>query len=63
MFLAMAYYGGETLKKRIDRGPLEIDEAIDIAIQVAQDSRERTNRVSSTAISSRPTSCSPTVAR
>ena len=36
LFLAMAYYDGETLKKRIDRGPLEIDEAIDIAIQVAQ---------------------------
>jgi serine/threonine protein kinase len=36
LFLAMAYYPGETLKKRIDRGPLEIDEAIDIGIQVAQ---------------------------
>jgi dienelactone hydrolase len=36
LFLAMAYYAGETLKKRIDRGPLEIDEAIDIGIQVAQ---------------------------
>src|SRR5262245_26818261 len=30
LFLAMAYYAGESLKKRIDRGPLEIDEAIDI---------------------------------
>jgi eukaryotic-like serine/threonine-protein kinase len=36
LFLAMAYYAGETLKKRIDRGPLEIGEAIDIGIQVAQ---------------------------
>ena len=36
LFLAMAYYPGETLKKRIDRGPLEIDEALDIGIQVAQ---------------------------
>jgi dienelactone hydrolase len=36
LFLAMAYYAGESLKKRIDRGPLEIDEAIDIGIQVAQ---------------------------
>ena len=36
MFLAMAYYAGETLKTRIDRGPLEIEEAIDIGIQVAQ---------------------------
>jgi eukaryotic-like serine/threonine-protein kinase len=32
----MAYYAGETLKKRIDRGALEIDDAIDIGIQVAQ---------------------------
>src|SRR4030095_6752327 len=36
LFLAMAYYAGETLKKRIDRGPLEIDEAMNIGIQVAQ---------------------------
>ena len=36
LFLAMAYYAGETLKQRIARGPLEIDEAIDIGIQVAQ---------------------------
>ena len=36
LFLAMAYYAGETLKQRIGRGPLEIDEAIDVGIQVAQ---------------------------
>ena len=36
LFLAMAYYPGETLKKRIDRGPLEIEDALDIGIQVAQ---------------------------
>ena len=36
LFLAMAYYAGESLKKRIDRGPLEIDEAIDTGIQVAE---------------------------
>ena len=36
LFLAMAYYPGETLKKRIGRGQLEIDEAIDIGIHVAQ---------------------------
>ncbi len=35
MFIAMAYYEGETLKARIDRGPMEIEEALDIAIQVA----------------------------
>ena len=32
----MSYYDGETLKKQIARGPLPIDEALDIAIQVAQ---------------------------
>src|SRR5512137_1904675 len=34
-FLCMEYYEGETLKKTIDRGPLPIDDAIDIAMQVA----------------------------
>ncbi len=36
MFIAMACYEGESLKDRIDRGPLPIDEAIDIAIQITQ---------------------------
>jgi formylglycine-generating enzyme required for sulfatase activity/dienelactone hydrolase len=36
VFLAMAYYDGETLKKRIERGAVPIDEAIDIIIQVAR---------------------------
>ena len=35
-FIAMAYYEGETLKKRIARGPLPVDDALDIAVQVAQ---------------------------
>ena len=33
-FIAMAFYDGETLKKRLERGPLPIDEAVDIALQV-----------------------------
>jgi len=36
MFISMAYYEGETLKKKIEREPLKIEEAIDIAVQVAQ---------------------------
>ncbi len=36
LFIVMAYYDGETLKKRIERGPLDVGEAIDIAMQVAK---------------------------
>ncbi len=36
LFIAMACYEGETLKKRIDRGPLTIQDALDIGLQVAQ---------------------------
>ena len=35
-YLVMAYYEGDTLKRRIERGPLALDEAIDIAAQVGQ---------------------------
>jgi hypothetical protein len=36
VFLAMAYCDGETLKKRLERGPLPATEAIRIALQVAR---------------------------
>jgi serine/threonine protein kinase/Tfp pilus assembly protein PilF len=36
LFIAMAYYDGETLKKKIERRPLKIDEAIDITLQIAE---------------------------
>ena len=36
LYLVMAYYEGETLKARIERGPLALDAAIDIATQVGQ---------------------------
>jgi serine/threonine protein kinase/Tfp pilus assembly protein PilF len=34
LFICMAYYRGETLKKKIDRGKLNFDEAIKIGIQI-----------------------------
>jgi serine/threonine protein kinase len=34
-FIAMAYYEGETLKQKIERGPLPIEEALDCARQIA----------------------------
>ena len=35
LFIAMAYYPGETLKDRIARGPLPINETLDYAMQLA----------------------------
>ena len=34
LYLVMAHYEGETLKERISKGPLELNDAIDIATQV-----------------------------
>jgi serine/threonine-protein kinase len=36
LFIAMAYCPGETLKERILRGPMPIDEAVNIAIQIGE---------------------------
>ena len=36
LFIAMAYYEGETLKSKIERGALPVGEAVDLALQVAQ---------------------------
>ena len=36
LFIAMAYYEGETLKKRLASGPLPVEDALDIAIQIAE---------------------------
>ncbi len=35
MFIVMDYYQGETLKKKIERGPLPVEDARTIAVQVA----------------------------
>jgi serine/threonine protein kinase/tetratricopeptide (TPR) repeat protein len=35
-YIAMAYYTGETLEKKITRGPVALEQAIDIIIQVAR---------------------------
>ncbi len=36
MFIVMAYYEGESLKQKIERGPLPIEEALDYAVQLAE---------------------------
>ena len=36
LYLVMAYYEGETLKSRIERGRLPLDAAVDVARQVGQ---------------------------
>lgn len=36
MFICMPFYGGETLKKKIARGPLYVGEVMDIAVAVAK---------------------------
>jgi len=36
MFICMARYEGETLKEKIERGPLELDEALDIVVQICR---------------------------
>jgi serine/threonine protein kinase len=35
MYIVMAFYGGEPLRNKIQRGPVAVEDAIDTAIQVA----------------------------
>ncbi|MCH7773738.1 MAG: protein kinase [Bacteroidetes bacterium] len=44
LFIAMAYYQGETLKKKIEKGPIKIEEAIDIVSQVAEGLKRAHNK-------------------
>lgn len=36
MFIAMAFYGGETLQKKLSRGPLPVEEALQVVSQAAR---------------------------
>jgi serine/threonine protein kinase/Tfp pilus assembly protein PilF len=36
IYMVLTFYEGETLKRKIQRGPLRLEQAIDIAIQIAQ---------------------------
>ena len=36
LFIAMAYYEGQTIKRHLEQGLLPVDEALDIAIQIAK---------------------------
>lgn len=36
LFIVMAHYDGDTLKNRLETGPLAVDEAVDVAAQIAE---------------------------
>ena len=36
LFIVMGYYAGETIKKKLARGSLPVEEAVSIAVQIAQ---------------------------
>ncbi|HEY4562705.1 MAG TPA: protein kinase, partial [Thermoanaerobaculia bacterium] len=36
LYIAMPFYGGETLRRKIERGPLSVEEVLDVAAQTAR---------------------------
>ena len=57
MFIVMGYYEGDTLKQKIQQGPLAAKEAVDIASQIAcRAELTRIAETSCTGTSSRATS-------
>ncbi len=36
LFISMAFYEGETIREKIDRGPLKLKEAVNLANQIAE---------------------------
>ena len=56
-YLVMPYLDGETLAARLEKGPLALDDAVTIAVEIADALDKAHRRQSSTAISSPPTSC------
>ncbi len=55
LYLVMAHYEGETLKERIARGPMAVDDAVNIVTQVGQGLAKAHAAASSIATSSPPT--------
>jgi hypothetical protein len=46
LFIAMPFYDGETMKQRIARGPLDLSEALDVALQTARGLAKNTSPAS-----------------
>jgi serine/threonine protein kinase len=56
MYIVMDCYEGESLKEKIKQGPLPVDEALDLAGQIAGAWEKPIKKASCTGISSPPTS-------
>ncbi len=56
-YIAMPFVKGHSLKEKPGAGPLSIEEALDIAGQIAEGLKEADEKGVITGISSRPTSC------